>query len=454
MKNERDNWAVHFWLLCSYNHFVKYDPKRLVRIAARIQESKPLNPFEIDYLLDFRQGEKEVTLLRKLKKLAVPLSLLFGFFFTVFPERFEQFSMSLPYWTNFSPPLLAGINYFWDLIGDPVKKANVIYHIPNIILYSFGILGVKKLFDLLNKKTWLDRVFNAQKIIQDKVQSGQLDLRMKKGHSLLFVGRGDFIGMQNTLNCGEDETVTVADVKPNYTDIWNYYSVDTLYEDLKDVLVRSDGENAGEYIFFPVKDDQIFLPGLNDFDLSPHKLDILVSNIRVIERELKWKAKRIIIIGDRFHQSFVRSEDSRHAIPKSEDLISLSTIASKYNKVTLIDPTDIVLKRILEIAAGRKIVFRATLSGIKEYKQRFYTRLKLLGHTEAAKKKGVLTIGYDIFEDQTEQQTLSRKIDDYYPVVLSKNVCDALIRNGYKKSEFLYVPELVLMTLMKTASEQ
>ena len=68
--------------------------------------------------------------------------------------------------------------------------------------------------------------------------------------------------------------------------------------------------------------------------------------------------------------------------------------------------------------------------------------------------KGILTIGYDIFEDQTEQQTLSRKIDDYIPVVLSKNVKDALIRNGYKKTQFLYVPELVLNTLSAVAKEQ
>jgi hypothetical protein len=119
-----------------------------------------------------------------------------------------------------------------------------------------------------------------------------------------------------------------------------------------------------------------------------------------------------------------------------------------------LDPSDIVLKEILHIAKGRKIVFRATKDGIAEYKTRFYDRLKELGYKHSTSKPGILTIGYDIFEDQTEQQTLARKIDDYYPVVLSKNVHDALLRNGYKKEEFLYVPDLVLETLTEVAAEQ
>ena len=204
----------------------------------------------------------------------------------------------------------------------------------------------------------------------------------------------------------------------------------------------------------PSKTIKSFLPSPTAYDLSPHKLDIFCQNIRKIEKEHGWKAKRIIIIGDREHHSYVRSEDKKSVVKNSEDIISLTSIAKKYKNITLIDPTDIVLKEIIAIAGGRKIVFRATKEGIVEYKDRFYRRLEELGYKRKPSKKGVLTIGYDIFEDQTEQQTLSRTIDDYFPVVLSKSVHDALLRNGYKKSEFLYVPTLVLKTLDKKASEQ
>jgi hypothetical protein len=433
---------------------VKHQKKRLVKICGKVLEKRPISPEEIDYLLSFEKLEKENPILKTLKILALPLSLFLGFLFTIYPEEFENFSSSLPPWTNFSDQYLLGVDYLWDILGDPVAKANILYHIPNIVLYAFGVLGVKKLFELIDKKTWLDKVLEAKTILTERLSDGTVNFRMKRGHSLLFVGLGDFIGMQQTLNCKVDETVTISSKKPNYTKIWNFYDVDTLYEDLKEVVIRADGESCGEYVFFPVKDDQIFLPGEKSYDLSPHKLDLLVQNIRVLEKELRWKPKKIIIIGDKFHKSYVRSEDQKKVVKKSEDVISLQSIVNKYPNMSLIDPTDVVLKKIIGITDGRKIVFRATKEGIKEYKQRFYQRLKQQGYKYNPKKKGVLTIGYDLYEDQTEQQTLARKVDDYYPVVLSKNVRDALVKNGYKESEFLYVPDLVLEAVIKMSAQQ
>lgn len=433
---------------------MKPDKKALIRIGQSVTNHAPISPDEMDILLGFEKKQKDSTAQRLLKQSALPLSLLLGFLFTAFPADFKQLTDSLPQWTNFPPFLLTGVDYLWDLIGEPVRKANIVYHIPNIVLYSFGIFGIKKLLDALDRRTWLDRVLVAQQLLQQQIQSGQLLLRLDHGHSLLFVGKSDFIGRQFVLEHTAKEAVTIAEQKPDYTNIWNFYNVETLYEDLKTVILRSDGKSAGEYMFFPVKDDQIFLPGEKAYDLSPHKLDILCQNIRKIEKELKWKPKRIIIIGDKFHQSFVRSEDRTAVIKGSKDIISLASIAEKYPQVTLLDPTDIVLRHIMTLAKRRRIVFRATKEGITEYKKRFYDRLAQLGYRRDPRKKGILTIGYDLFEDQTEQQTLSRKIDDYFPVVLSKGVHDALIRNGYKKSEFLYVPELVLRELNRTALEQ
>ena len=120
---------------------------------------------------------------------------------------------------------------------------------------------------------------------------------------------------------------------------------------------RVCNDNSGEYIFFPVRDDQIFLPGQDSYDLSPHKLDILCQDIRAIERKNKWQAKRIIVVGDRYHKSFVQSEQKKGKIRHSEDTISLETIAEKHKKVTIIDPTDLVVLKIIEIADGRKIAF-------------------------------------------------------------------------------------------------
>jgi SOS response regulatory protein OraA/RecX len=431
-----------------------YQKRTLITIAKKVISQKPLTADEVNYLLQFEKINKDTRVSKVLKKLAVPGALAVGFLFMAFPQESQTLIKNMPSWTNFPPPILTGVDYLWDLIGEPVRKANILYHIPNIILYSFGIFGIKKLIDAIDRRTWLDNVYLAKKMIQEQVANGKLTLSMRPGHSLLFVGKGDFIGTQFVLNHKSDETVTISEIKPFVTIFWNAYSADGLYDDLKETLIRSDGEHAGEYVFFPVKDDQIFLPGEKAYDLSPHKLDILCQNIRVIEKEMGWETNRIIIIGDKFHKSYVVSEDEHKIVPKSEDVISLGSIAEKYKNVTLLDPSDIVLKEVIKIAGGRQIVFRATKDGITEYKTRFYDRLKELGHKPSKAKAGILTIGYDIFEDQTEQQTLSHKINDYYPVVLSKSVHDALLRNGYKKEEFLYVPDLVLATLTHEAAQQ
>lgn len=433
---------------------MKYKKRKLVRIGKKVLKSQRVTPLEIEYLLSYEKINKEPLLIQISKTLALPLSLLLGFLLTVYPEFFENLTKSLPYWTNFSPRFLAGVDYLWNIISEPIGKANILYHIPNIVLYSFGVVGIKKLMDAVNQRSWLENVLSAQKLLSENIKKGTLNLQMRKGHTLLFVGNGDFIGAQFTLNHKPDETVTISSHQPSYTKTWNFYDTDTLYEDLENVLLRSDGESAGEYVFFPVMDNKIFLPGEKAYDLSPYKLDIFAQNIRTIEKEQKWKTKRIIIIGDKFHKSFVQSEDEIGVIKKSGDTISLDTISEKYKNVTLIDPTDVVIKEIMRIAYGRKIVFRATKEGIKEYKKRFYARLKEMGYKHQKKQKGILTIGYDLFEDQTEQQTLSRKIDDYYPVVLSKSVHDALIRNGYKKQDFLYVPDLVLTNLRRATHQQ
>ncbi len=429
-----------------------YTKKQLLEVAKKIKNCEAVTPQEVQYLLEYQKQEKEPTFVSFLQTWAVPLSLFVGFSLAAFSGVLDPLIESLPSWTNLSPELLAGVDYLWSILSNPIEKPNIVYHLPNLVLYSFGIVGIKNVLERLERRNWLDTVLDAQAVLQERLTTGKLRWQLKKGHSLLFVGKGDFIGQQFVENHGEAETVTISDGKPAYTQVWSQYDVNSVYDALKNVIDRSSGKNAGEYIFFPVKDTSIFLPNQKDFDLSPHKLDIVCQNIRLLEKENNWKVKPILIIGDKFHSSFVQSEDQKKVIPKSQDVISLVSISQKHQQIQLLDPTDIVLQKIMQIAAGRQIIFRATKEGLTEYKQRFYKRLNLLGYQTTKKK--TLTIGYDIFEDQTEQQTLAKKIQDYYPVVLTQSVRDALLRNGYKKEQFLYVPDLVLETISKMADKQ
>lgn len=433
---------------------MRFHKSKLLSISKQIEAEKPITPKEINYLLSFKKNPTDNYIVSVLKQLALPFSLILGFLIAVNPGYFEGMVNRFPSWSNLTPQELAGLNYLWNILGEPVEKINIFYHIPNIVLYSVSFFGLKKLFESLQKHTWKDRVRKAKSKLKNQISKGRVNLSLAKGHSLLFVGGGDYIATQFVLNHKESNAVTISHNRPTHTRFWNYYDVTTLYEDLKNVMIRCDAQTCGEYIFFPVKDNEIFLPGPKSYDLSPHKLDILCQDIRMIEKEMGWNPKRIIVIGDTFHSSFVQSEDNAKVVPKSQETITVKTIAKRYKPVTILDPSDVVISNIIDIANGRTILFRATKEGLKEYKRRFYDRLKILGYKQSKTKKGVLTIGYDLFEDQTEQQTLSRSVNDYFPIVLSKAVRDSLIRNGYTENEFLYVPQLVLQKLKQLARQQ
>ncbi len=69
--------------------------------------------------------------------------------------------------------------------------------------------------------------------IKDRLQNGTLSYQLNNGHSLLFIGQGDYIGMQHVLSHKAADSITISQIKPHYTQIWNSYDSNTQYEDLK-----------------------------------------------------------------------------------------------------------------------------------------------------------------------------------------------------------------------------
>jgi hypothetical protein len=99
--------------------------KQLISIALKVSENKPISPGEITTLLEFEKKNKSSKPLQIIKRAALPLSLSFGFLFTAFPEDFKHLTDQLPTWTNFPPFMLTGVDYIWNMIGEPIGKANI-----------------------------------------------------------------------------------------------------------------------------------------------------------------------------------------------------------------------------------------------------------------------------------------------------------------------------------------
>ena len=159
---------------------MSYSKKKLIEISKKITNRSSLTPFEIEEILSFEKVEKELAIVSLLKKSAVPLALTVGFAIAVFPERAEILVKTLPSWTNLPTPVVNGADYFWNILSEPVGKSNIIFHLPNIILYSFGVLGIKKLFEAIDRRTWVDRVNIAKGILRKSTEEGTLFLKLKK----------------------------------------------------------------------------------------------------------------------------------------------------------------------------------------------------------------------------------------------------------------------------------
>lgn len=426
--------------------------KELLAIAAKVKLNQPVTPNEIETIINFEYKDKQTRLQKFLTRIALPGSILLGMSMASFPAFYSNLVLKMPSWTNMSDQLLAAVDYVWSIIGKPVKQKNILYHIPNVILYSFGVVGVKKIFEYLRKKSWLDKVNEAKITLMKSIDTGRVNYNLRDGHSILFIGNGDFIGHQFYLNNDKENVILLASQKPNYTPHWLQYDPQLTFNSLQQTLDLADAYNCGEYILFPVTDTEIFLPGPRKYDLSPEKVEVMIQSIRDIERIKGWPAKRIIIVGDKEQTSCVQTESFTGVVDGTSDFVSLESIAKRFEKIIILDATDLIIQFLLEKYPGRRILFRGSIDGSAEYKQRFYERLKDNGYDDNPENAYSLVIGYDLFEEQIERESIATSLQEYLPVVLSREVFDALTRNGYATDEFIYVPELILSKLQELSA--
>jgi len=426
--------------------------KVLLAIAEKVLNKQPIYPSEADMMFDFTYTEKKNKLQAFLLKIALPVSIMFGMSQAAFPAFYQTLAAKLPDWTNMHNDLLAAVDYVWSIIGKPVKLNNIIYHVPNIFLYSFGVFGVKKLFDYVRRKTWLDKVTGAKETLEKEMEKGSMQYRLQNRHTLLFIGRGDFIGEQFCIRNKPDDVITLATHKPNYTRHWTKYDITNSYAMLEKAMLLAAAKNAGEYILFPVKDTELFLPGEREYDVSPEKVEVLIQTIRDVESVNGWEPKRIIIVGDRKQITMVRTETKNAVLEDSLENISLTSIDKDIRKVTIVDASDLVVKEILRRHPGKRIYLRTSIDGSNAYKKRFYDRLEELGYNDNSSYNQSVIIGYDMYEEQVQRATFRNTSQDYLPIVLSKETYDALHRKGFTKNQFIYVPDLVLTELQALAA--
>ena len=424
--------------------------KTLIQTASAIRNGERIDAGMVEPFLGYKFEELS-PLSKVMLKLAALISLFFASVLVIFPEVGEYLISVLPSFFVLPDRLAKALDYVWGLVGKPVEKNHLMYHIPNIIVYTFGIVGVRQLWKRVNKNNWKDLVAAAQDQLNKAIEDGTGRVRFPPGFSLLFVGDGDKIGRSLVT---DDPLVgfTISSGRQPYTKLWGKCGLDEGDDGLKRVLEQVNAEDAGEYVLFPVRDEHLFLPDEADFDIAPHRVDVAVRRIREIEKAKGWTAKRIIIVGDKEQKSRFITESENGRIPTDADDISLTTISDKYENVTILDPTEATVQKIMAIADGRTIYFRSSDRGVAKYGREFYHRLFLLGHTNST--DGAFVIGYDISDLETEHQIMSNTNSEYLPVIISRDVFDALRDRFIREGNYIFIPTLVKEELQMLVSQQ
>ena len=427
-----------------------FSKNQLIRLARAVTDGEKIEVGNVEPFLE-HSFEESSLLSRFMIRLAAWISLFFASVLVIFPEVGEWLIGVLPDFFLLSDRLATALDYVWGLVGQKVKEQHLMYHLPNIIIYAFGAAGVRQLWRRLHKDNWKDRVQASQQKLANMISEGTTRISFAPGFSMLMVGKGDHVAKSLVLDNVEIGP-TIGSSKPTYTDLWAGFYTAEGDRELKRVFEQFNTEEAGEYILFPVVDENLFLPGPDEYDTPPHRMEVAVQLIREHEEALGWSRKRIIIVGDREQQSRFVTTSQSGVMAAAHDDVSLGAIENKHKDVIVVDPTEVTLRKILEVADGREILFRASDDGVERYAAPFYERLSLLGYNPT--EEGTLTIGYDMSDLETEHQVMARNHDEYMPVILSRDIFDLIENCPVRGRSFIFVPRLVMHYLKELSLEE
>ncbi len=110
-------------------------------------------------------------------------------------------------------------------------------------------------------------------------------------------------------------------------------------------------------------------------------------------------------------------------------------------QIKIIDPTELVMRKVIELAKGRDISFVSTEESFRRYGERFFKELTLTGYVP--KSEETVQVVYNISDIPT-QTTAS--ITDIV-VILDPKMKENLLRRGVPEEHIIIVPDLVTSEL-------
>ena len=271
--------------------------------------------------------------------------------------------------------------------------------------------------------------------------------KMRSGYTGLMVGDGDPLADEFVRSRAADEVLLLATRRQEVSDIWIRVTDDAGLDGLIEAFDLASFDRCGRLILMPVQEQHAVFPPADAYDISPERLEDLLCNIRALEDRLESQlpgGRRripIIVVGDRRQATVIQSYDevSHEPLAEMSTVITLESIAAKLeDRLIIIDPTDVVLRRVIQLANGARIDFRGTEESRAMYEDQFRRRLQELGYRVTDPGR-VFHMGYNITDDPTVADSQNTAA-----VILTAAARDSLLHKGYPPDRILYVPELVI----------
>ena len=361
---------------------------------------------------------------------------------------------AVPTMGTLSPVIHELLQSVHNLSVNAAKSPAIRDHVPYVLLeLSAGFGALKTLPQWFTLRGKREKAREQQKIVRQKSERGEMKFEMAKGHTAAFVGRGDWLADRLQETKASDQVMQYASMKIG-SRVWQMIQQQGRQEDIFEVLDRGDFRSAGEALILPIKEEDMFLPGEDGHDMS---LDEIQNLIEILDSYCKSRGidqKKVLIVGRKtLRETYVqRKGASSKAIEVDSQTLAerVEEMSRKQRDIEIIDPTEIVMRKIAALANGRKIVFTGAAASDDRYGERFFQTLKEIIGEEPKSKREKVRVLYNITDIPTEVHVGQRDI----AVILDSSKKETLLKRGIPEENIIVVPDEILKILDRKVDEK
>lgn len=420
--------------------------QRAQHVLQQIKKGQGLNPKDLRKFMDL----KTVSTISKLDKF-IPVFLFLSYL--TFLTIKNYYGEKLGDWGTVPLALHAFLQSIHDVSGKTAEAATWQAHmIPFLFEASIAWGLLKTLPDWITVKSRSARVLETQNLLREQLKDGKVAYKMARNHTAAFVGNGDKLATRLQEVKPMDEVMQYANM-PLDKEVWQYIKPDATEKELFQILDRGNLISAGEILIMPVKSSDMFLPGIDGHDMMLDEVEGIINMVDDYCESKKVAKKRIIIIGNKYMPQVYHSRQGARKYEESkvtlEDLVNRIKSLRAGADLIVDDPTQLVMKKIVDLAQGRSIEFYATQAGDKRYGEQFYDLLdNKLKYKPSVKKK--VRVLYDIIDTPTEVRATP---EGDIAVILDHWRKESMIKKGITEENIIVVPDLVLTHLSQRVEE-